>query len=72
MPSPNPPQVRDSTRFLVMGLGIGAFGAFSALIGAAVCPVCVVATPVLLGAALWKRWQEWRRRGEPPTPALPG
>lgn len=52
------PRSRESTQYLTMGLGIGAIGAMGALVGAAVCPVCVVATPALLGVGLYKRWKE--------------
>jgi hypothetical protein len=49
---------RESTQYLTMGLGIGAVGAVGALVGAAACPVCIVATPALLGVGLYKRWKE--------------
>lgn len=54
----NSPKARESTHLLAAGLGIGAFGVLGALVGSAVCPVCVVATPALLGAGLYKRWKE--------------
>lgn len=53
-------QKRESTELLLAGAGIGALGAISAVVGAAVCPICVVATPALLGAGLYKRWREHR------------
>ncbi len=37
-----------ANEFLKAGLAVGAIGAAGALIGA-VCPLCVVATPALLG-----------------------
>lgn len=52
------PKRRESTELLVAGLGIGSLGAVSAIVGAAVCPICVVATPALLGVGLYKRWRE--------------
>lgn len=58
------PEERESTRYLTMGAGIGLFGVVGALAGAAVCPVCVVATPALLGVGLYKRWTE-RKKPEP-------
>lgn len=58
----------DSTRLLIAGAGIGAIGIASAIVGAAVCPVCVVAAPALLGAGAYKRWRSRRaRQGEPET-----
>jgi hypothetical protein len=50
------PKPRESTELLVAGLG--TLGAVSAIVGAAVCPICVVATPALLGVGLYKRWKE--------------
>ena len=38
-----------------LGAGIGAFGAVSALAVGAVCPLCIVATPALLGLGLYQR-----------------
>lgn len=49
---------RESTQYIAMGASIGALGAVSAIVGAAVCPVCVVATPALLGIGFYKRWRE--------------
>lgn len=60
---------RESTEYLVAGLGIGTVGVVGAVVGAAVCPVCVVATPALLGVGLYKRWKEAKQvteqEGEP-------
>ncbi|HEX7602303.1 MAG TPA: hypothetical protein VF316_11885 [Polyangiaceae bacterium] len=58
MSDPTPPKARESTQYLAMGLGIGALGVLGAVVGSAVCPVCVVVTPALLGAGLYKRWKE--------------
>lgn len=63
------PKIRESTEFLLSGLSIGAFGAVSAVVGAAVCPICVVATPALLGVGLYKRWKE--RSAEAPASGDP-
>jgi hypothetical protein len=52
------PKTRESTELLVAGLGIGTLGAVGAIVGAAACPICVVATPALLGVGLYKRWKE--------------
>ncbi|MCC6523070.1 MAG: hypothetical protein IT373_10450 [Polyangiaceae bacterium] len=49
---------RASTEYLAAGLGVGAFGVLGAVVGSAVCPVCIVATPALLGVGLYKRWRE--------------
>lgn len=44
----------QSTQWLAAGLGVGAIGALGAVAGA-VCPLCVVATPALLGAGVVRR-----------------
>lgn len=51
----------EADRLLAAGAGIGAIGLASAIVGAAVCPVCVVAAPALLGAGAYKRWRARRR-----------
>lgn len=48
-------QRADGNRYLGAGLGIGAFGVASGLLLGAVCPLCIVATPALLGAGVYKR-----------------
>jgi hypothetical protein len=52
----NPPTA-DANTLIAGGLGIGAFGLISAAIGGAVCPICVVAAPALLGVGAYKRWK---------------
>ncbi len=42
---------QQGKEWLTAGLGVGAIGVLGALAGA-VCPVCVVATPALVGAGL--------------------
>lgn len=51
----------DANTMILGGLGIGAFGVISAVIGGAVCPVCVVAAPALLGIGAYKRWKGAKR-----------
>ena len=51
----------DANSLIVGGLGIGAFGIISAAVGGAVCPVCVVAAPALLGVGAYRRWKARRR-----------
>lgn len=52
---------RDANTMMVTGAGIGVFGAVAAAIGGAVCPVCVVAAPALLGVGAFRRWRNTRR-----------
>jgi hypothetical protein len=55
----------DANRLLLAGAGIGAIGVTSAIVGAAVCPVCVVAAPALLGVGAYKRWRSRRGKETP-------
>jgi len=63
-------KTRESTEFLLAGAGVGAIGVVGAIVGAAACPVCVVATPALLGVGLYKRWRE-RAQSVAPEPSGP-
>lgn len=44
----------EGTQYLTMGASIGAMGLAGAALGA-VCPLCVVATPALLGFGLLQK-----------------
>ena len=48
---------RDANALMMSGVGIGVFGVVAAAIGGAVCPVCVVAAPALLGVGAFRRWR---------------
>lgn len=54
-------EVRDANVIMAGGVGIGALGAVLAAVGGAVCPVCVVAAPALVGVGALKRWRAKRR-----------
>lgn len=47
-----------STTLIVCGLGVGALGAGAALLSGAVCPLCLVATPALLGGGIIMKLKE--------------
>jgi|GEM_PF-1666220 len=73
-------QLREQARSLfATALGVSMVGVLSAAIGGALCPVCVVAAPLLAGAGAYKRWLSARRivgssvspARVPPTPVLP-
>lgn len=51
-----------ANRLLGGGLGIGAFGALSGALLGAVCPLCVVAAPALVGAGIYEHIRASRRR----------
>jgi len=44
---------------------VGAWGAASGVLLGAVCPVCVVAAPALVGVGLLRRWQAGRSGFQP-------
>jgi hypothetical protein len=58
-PETTPPQeeLLDAKTCLIAGAGIGAFGAASALTAGAVCPLCLIATPALLGLGAYKHYR---------------
>ena len=45
----------DANKLLAAGASAGAIGTAGALITGAVCPLCIIATPVLLGVGFLKR-----------------
>jgi len=45
----------DANNLLAAGASAGAIGTAGALITGAVCPLCIIATPVLLGVGFLKR-----------------
>jgi len=51
---------RDAGGMLMTGAAIGVLGVVSAALGGAVCPVCVVAAPALIGIGAYKRWRAKR------------
>ncbi|HQH29081.1 MAG TPA: hypothetical protein PLP17_16930 [Oligoflexia bacterium] len=50
-------QVSDANSCILLGAGVGALGAGAALAAGAVCPVCVVVSPALVGLGLVRRLQ---------------
>lgn len=60
---------REANEHLAMGGAIGAIGVASAALFGAVCPVCIVATPALLGLGAYKRFKG--RGVETPSPPSP-
>lgn len=48
---------KEAKHFLLMGAGVAAIGAVGAVIGGALCPVCVVASPALVGIGAYKAWK---------------
>ena len=54
--------VKDANECMAIGAGIGVLGAVSAMSIGAVCPVCYIAAPALIGTGLLKRAVVRRRR----------
>lgn len=52
----------DANYLIAGGASAAAIGAAGAFIAGAVCPLCIVATPLLLGAGLLKRMKLSRDR----------
>ena len=50
-------QRSEANSALGTGLGIGVFGLASAALVGAVCPLCVIAAPALIGYGVYKRVQ---------------
>jgi hypothetical protein len=61
----------DANQLIAGGLGVGAIGVVGAVLLGATCPVCVVATPALLGAGLYKKWKQRRAILDDEPPAAP-
>jgi len=61
---------KEGNQLLGLGVGVGAWGAASGMLLGAVCPVCVVAAPALLGFGLFRRWQAGR--SDERTASTPG
>ena len=56
----------DAKHFVLMGAGVAAIGALGAVVGGALCPVCVVASPALLGIGAYKAWKARRLKAALP------
>ena len=54
---------REGNTCLALGGGLAALGAGTALAAGAVCPLCVVAAPALIGYGLYKRRRPRRQAG---------
>lgn len=55
---------REANATLLTGASVAAIGALGAVMGA-VCPLCVVAAPALLGVGAIQKWRARARRGGP-------
>jgi hypothetical protein len=62
---------RAATELIASGIGIGVLGTVAAVISGAVCPVCVVAAPALIGVGAYRRWRAARPRLSPTSRSVP-
>ena len=58
----NEKALSNANGLLAAGASAGAIGTAGALITGAVCPLCIIATPVLVGAGLVKRMKLNRKQ----------
>lgn len=57
---------KEGNDLIFTGVSVGAIGLLGAAVLGAACPLCVVATPALIGTGLYKRW-----RGKQASKAAP-
>lgn len=48
---------KEGNELIFTGVSVGAIGLLGAAVLGAACPLCVVATPALIGTGLYKRWR---------------
>ncbi len=54
-PRPPDPERSEANSCIALGAGVGALGTLGATLSGAVCPVCVVVAPALIGIGVYKR-----------------
>ena len=59
----NKEELKEANFSLCTGAGLGAYAGWTFTAGA-VCPVCVVAAPALIGMGLWGRYKAKRGDSE--------
>ena len=48
---------KDANTCIALGAGVGILGTASAALAGAVCPICLVVAPGLVGYGAYKRWK---------------
>lgn len=51
----NSTRLKEANACIGLGVGVGALGVGGALLTSAVCPLCIVITPALIGAGIIQR-----------------
>lgn len=59
-------RLREANSCIAVGAGLGAWGAGTALLVGATCPLCLFAAPALIGVGVWKRFAAGRKEGAAP------
>lgn len=57
---------KEGNELILTGVSVGAIGLLGAAVLGAACPLCVVATPALIGTGLYKRWRGRQASKEAP------
>ncbi|MBP9837317.1 MAG: hypothetical protein KBC84_01240 [Proteobacteria bacterium] len=47
---------REANTWVALGAGVGALGIGAALVTGAVCPICFIVAPGVIGAGVLKHW----------------
>jgi hypothetical protein len=50
-------QNSEANTCIGIGAAVGVIGATAAVVTGAVCPICIVATPGLIGLGVYRRWK---------------
>ena len=54
-------EISEANKCLAIGAGVGALGVGAALATGAVCPICFVVAPGIIGAGAFKHWKIRRK-----------
>ena len=60
----------QSNQLLAGGVALGTFAVATTLLVGATCPLCIVAAPAMIGAAVLQRWRGARARARDEDDAL--
>lgn len=55
---------REASSCIALGIGVGALGVGGAILSSAVCPICFIVAPGLVGAGVYKHRKLRRKRAE--------
>lgn len=55
---------RDANTCMALGAGVGVLGVTSAAVTGALCPLCIIVAPALIGVGAFKRWRSEKKPGD--------